>query len=184
MKKNRITTKVGDKGFTNIYYGEKISKDSVLVDALGDIDELVSFLGLARLYAKKKKIKSEILDIQKDLFIAGAELATSKNSPKIPRLIDNKMVNQIEKKLNFLNESTNIPKEFTVPGTSLPSSYLDCSRAIARRCERKIVKLVNSKELKNKNMIIWFNRLSDYLYIMSRFEDGKSTIVKIKRRLK
>ena len=178
-KKNIITTKTGDQGTSLLFSGEKVSKSNPRLEAYGDLDELVSILGVARQYVKHKSITEDILELQRDLFRAASELATTPDKlSKLKQQIDQAFLDKLENKNKTLYEDTNIPNGFIVPGGSRSSAYLDLARAVSRRCERKIVKLLESGEINNKFLIVWINRLSDYLYLMARFEEDKPTLVK------
>ena len=178
-EKINMINKAGDKGQTSLYSGERISKSSLRVDTLGDLDELVCVLGVARYHAQKKRIKKEILDAQRDLFIAGSELATTKaNKNKLPKIIDPQFLNSFEEKVKTLQEDTALRGGFVIPGNSLCASYLHQARTIARRCERKVVGLLEEKEIDNEHLLVYFNRLSVYLYLMAWHEDENPTFLK------
>jgi len=166
MKK--ITTKIGDKGQTILASGEKVSKASLRVDTYGDIDELISVLGITCRHAKSSKVKDDIHQVQASLSIACAEVAAAdRTSVKI----DSAKLRDLENKLEELHKIVEIPDDFITPGASLSSAYLDFARSVTRRCERKIVSLFENKEISNETLIVWFNRLSDYLYLLARFEE-------------
>ena len=118
--------------------------------------------------------------MQRSLFTIGAELATTPQ--KISRLkkrIDQPILKILEEKRTALEALVEIPNGFVIPGGhSICASYLDYARAISRRCERKIVELSEKKEFSNETLLIWMNRLSDYLYLLARFEEKKSLLVK------
>ncbi|MFA5060180.1 MAG: cob(I)yrinic acid a,c-diamide adenosyltransferase [Candidatus Omnitrophota bacterium] len=174
-----ITTKQGDEGFSRLFSGEKVLKNSPRLDAYGDIDELVSLLGIARNYVKNKEAKKDILYIQKSLFVAASELATTaKKLSRLPQRLDERMLSVLDEKRSCLEAKTKIPKGFIVPASTLSAAYLDYARAVSRRCERKIVTLLKNKTIQNKVLLIWFNRLSDYLYLLARREEPKSLLVK------
>ena len=179
MKKIQITTKTGDQGRSRLFSGEQVSKTSLRLDAYGDLDELVCILGIARHYVKKERIKDEILSLQRMLFVVSSELATTAQKlNKLPVRIDSDHLKAFEQTVDALYQDTNIPGGFIVPGTTLASGYLDYARAVSRRCERKAVQLFENKELTNELIIVWLNRLSDYLYLMARFEEEVPTLVK------
>ena len=180
MKKFSITTKTGDKGYTHLFSGEQVLKNSPRLAAYGDLDELVSLLSVARCQTQNKTLKEDILFLQRSLFTIGSELATTPT--KISRLkkrIDDQMLKTLEDKRIALESVVEIPRGFVIPGgNSLAAAYLDLARAMARRCERRIVELSEKKEISNETLLIWFNRLSDYLYLMARFEEKKPVLVK------
>ncbi|MFA5087775.1 MAG: cob(I)yrinic acid a,c-diamide adenosyltransferase [Candidatus Omnitrophota bacterium] len=179
MPKRSITTKVGDQGCSYLFSGEKVSKNSPRLAALGDIDELVSFLGITRHYAQGGEVKSGIREIQEDLFILSGELAVSGGKiNKLSRRINADRIQDIDRKLSLLQKGVTLPQGFVVPGGTLASAYLDYARALARRCERSIVYLREQKLLRNRDAVIWINRLSDYLYLLARREETRTQPVR------
>ncbi len=180
MKKFSITTKTGDKGYTHLFSGEQVLKNSPRLAAYGDLDELVSVLSLARNHTRNKTLQEDILFLQRSLFTIGGELATTPQKlSRLKKRVNNEMLKILEEKRIALEAIVEIPRGFVIPGgNSIPASYLDCARAIARRCERRIVELSEKKELLNETLLIWFNRLSDYLYLMARFEEKMPVLLK------
>ena len=180
MKKFSITTKTGDQGFSRLFSGEKVLKNSARLEAYGDLDELVSLLSIARHHVQNEILKDDILFLQRNLFTLASELATT--AEKLSRLktrVDDQMLQALEQKRTALEDQVEIPKGFVIPGgNSLAAAYLDLARCVARRCERKIVGLLEKKEITNEIVLIWFNRLSDYLYLMARFEEKIPLLVK------
>lgn len=179
MKKISITTKKGDEGKTRLFSGELVSKSNLRLDAYGDIDELACILGLARFQVQDLEMKNDILYIQRALSTVASEMATtSKSVAKLPQRLDAAMLEVLENKRETLEVKTPLPSGFVVSGQSLPAAYLDFARTVARRCERKAVALLEDKQIDNKILIVWLNRLSDYLYLMARFIEKKPTLVK------
>lgn len=179
MAKINITTKTGDKGTSRLFSGEEVSKDSLRLDAYGDLDELVSILSVARHQMSQEVLRADILTLQKEIFTVAAELATTKNKlQKLPHRVDQNFLNKLEKRREALAQTTDIPTDFVIPGATLSAAYLDLARAISRRCERKAVRLFEQNEIDNSLLIIWLNRLSDYLYLVARNEEKKPMLVK------
>ena len=119
----KIYTKKGDKGKTSLLYGTSVSKDNIAPEAYGSVDELVAALGLVRQEDKlSEKTKVLLLNIQRELFIVGAELATSKsNREKLKpneTLVTESMVDELEKVIDELTEKNGIPEYFVVPGNN------------------------------------------------------------------
>lgn len=178
-KRNPITTKKGDQGFSSLFSGEKVSKNSPRMEAIGDVDELISILGLARCYAPKSETKDAVLSLQRALFTVGAELATSKEKlERLSQCIDLNAVNRIEALMDSTPAAATGFKGFVLPGSNPVSSYLDYARAVARRCERRAVGLLEAEEITNQHLIVWLNRLSDYLYLLARSEEDSPTYLK------
>ena len=168
----------GDRGTTSLFSGERVSKSSLRPEALGDLDELQSILGIARYFAKKARTKKEILELQQELFLLGSEIATTEKekSSLLSKRLDKTRLEQFEKKVQSLHDATPIPENFVIPGDHLATAYLHHARAVARRCERKIVRLFEIHEIQNEHLLAWINRLSIYLFLMAQFENIKQRI--------
>lgn len=166
-----VTTKTGDKGITSLYMGGKVAKDDARVEAYGVLDELCSFLGLAKSFIKSKKCKKLIEFIQKDLFIICAELAIKVQFVhKLKRRIGVNEVDRLEIMIKELEgKSISKMRNFCLPGENVVSGTLDVARTIARKAERRVVTLNRKGMLRNKQIIIYLNRLSDLLYLLARF---------------
>jgi cob(I)alamin adenosyltransferase len=172
-----ITTRVGDKGTTLLFSGERVAKDSPRTEAYGDLDELVSVLGVARCHARRSA--KDILKLQRELFVVGSELATSQKFVKLlAERVDAGMLADFEKRRETLEAQIKMPDGFIIPGGSLAGAHLDHARTIARRLERKVVGLQRRRLVKNKHLRVWLNRLSDYLWLLARHEEGKATVLK------
>lgn len=166
MKKKRsVVTKKGDKGYTYIFSGDKLSKDDLTLEEAGTMDELISFLGMAKCLVKDKTGKSILERIQNDLFIVenqisglGAGKPKQKISLQRVRFLED-TIKRLEKKFTF--------KDFVLPGDNLVSSVLHVSRAVARRLERRAVLLKNKKYFNDTHITIYLNRLSDLLFVLA-----------------
>ena len=162
-----ITTKVGDKGKTNILFGHVIDKTDPLLDACGTVDELNASLGVARSSVVAPNMKHEIKSLQRMLFVIGAEIATKKEDfGKLRRNITAEDVMQIEGEIALLEKYNDIDNWF-VPGESLSSAHLELARTIARRLERSLLKINHH----NNHTRIYINRLSDYLWLLAQKEE-------------
>jgi cob(I)alamin adenosyltransferase len=170
----KIYTKTGDKGKTGLFGGERVSKNSLRIEAYGTIDELNAFIGLAVTEIYDNSVKSVLHKIQNRLFTIGADLATPDNeknrktgikrTPKIFYLDLEKEIDKYEEKLEPL-------KNFILPGGSKGAAHLHICRTIARRAERKVVALNITEEI-GKNIIIFLNRLSDLFFVLARYENA------------
>lgn len=165
-----ITTKKGDKGFTFLCGGAKVTKDDIRIDICGGLDELNSFLGVSKVIVKTKDIKDLLEGIQRDLFVIGSEISTPLTATKrLKNTVKYKSIQKLQQHINALeNKKVIKDKCFSLPGGSLASSILDVARTIARRLERRVVTLNRKKLLKNKNILVYLNRLSDLLYLLAR----------------
>ena len=165
-----ITTKTGDKGSTSLLFGGCGKKDSLRIECCGVLDELCSFLGLAKSFVRDKKTKDLVEDIQRDLFVAGAEMVTEKSFiHRLNKKIESKDIKRLEAAIMEL-EKRYVPKRhyFILPGENTVSAVLDITRTMARKAERRAVALKNKKILKNLSIVIYLNRLSDLLFLMAR----------------
>jgi len=171
-KKQSITTKKGDKGKSRLFSGEVVHKNCARIEALGSVDELQCLLGVVRLHTKRKGVNLDILSIQRTLYVALTELGTTKPQKHLKR-IDASITKSLDKKCTLLESKIKIPKGFVIPGKNLSSVYLDLARCVTRRAECKIVSLSKSKKINNPSLLSYFNRLSDYLYLLARYEEQK-----------
>lgn len=168
-----ITTKTGDKGKTSLYQGRRVSKDNLRVESYGGVDELCSYLGLAKSFLKSKKEKDIVEFIQKDLFIIGSEIASeTKFLKKLKNKINKDDVNRLEKVIKELEAKNKVKScRFYLPGQNTVSAALDISRAITRRVERGITTLLRKKIIKNNYILIYLNRASDLLFLLARSQE-------------
>ena len=165
MRISKVTTKSGDKGNTSLGNGERVSKSHLLINLLGDIDELNSQLGSAISSCKSELISSELESIQQDLFNLGGEISII-NSGTI--LINNDKVEFLEERIYELNQTLKPLKEFIMPGGDEFCSRVHLARAVCRRAERSCVAILDL--VKEKNIWLpYLNRLSDYLFVLARY---------------
>jgi len=170
-----IATKTGDKGTTSLYCGKRVDKDDIRVEICGALDEISSFLGMAKNASKDKSTKRVVHSIQRELFVLGAETATSAAGlSKIKKRISKDSVSLLEKEIDRLEDKCAVRmRSFSIPGKGMASSALDVARAITRRAERVSVTLFKKGMVKNPNIVIYLNRLSDLLYLLARSNDSK-----------
>lgn len=171
VKLNKIYTKIGDKGSTQLGDGKMVNKDSLRVDAYGSVDEANATIGLSILRTNIK-IKKILKIVQNDLFDLGADLCIpdKKNTQKLK--ITKDRVDYIEEKIDNFNKHLSSLNSFILPGGSESSTYLHIARTVTRRAERKIVAL-SKKEKINPITIIYLNRLSDLLFVLARYTNNK-----------
>lgn len=171
----RIYTRAGDKGKTGLLSGERIDKADSRVEAYGTVDELGTFLGLAKVHSSNR-IAEYIHDIQQKLFLINAELATNPESlePDSPlRNLDRVTsddVEFLERIADELSEELPLLTNFVIPGGTKASAFLHVCRTVCRRAERRIVQFSNSHPV-NEELIKYINRLSDLLFVFSRYEN-------------
>ncbi len=173
MAKKRLTriyTRTGDKGETSLIGGKRVSKTSARVEAYGDVDELNSVLGIVRAEAQDIEIKEIITEIQNDLFIIGADLA-SPNEIQIPRISKEK-IKELEGMIDKFFQELGPLKEFILPSGRGGGPYLHLARTVSRRAERRIVRVMEEEKV-NENVLAYINRLSDLLFMMARIENKR-----------
>lgn len=162
-------TKKGDDGASKIFgASERNLKSGLIFEALGNVDELNSWLGfifsfLTARINRSQRLKEEILEIQNDLFTVQAELA--RGGKHIPR----DRVIWLEERISNYENNCPKPKGFVVPGTTRESSLFDVARTIARRTERSIVRVKDNNNIISPIMLSYLNRLSSYLYAIARY---------------
>jgi cob(I)alamin adenosyltransferase len=179
----KIYTRKGDSGTTGLLFGgDRVSKASLRADAYGSTDEAVSALGLARASIGSATDRTEarledlIVRLQRELFVAGAELAThADRRGKLTAgtsLLTANMVSALEGEIDALEADRDMPAEFVLPGESMTGAALDLARTAVRRAERRAVALAESGELPDSQVIPYLNRLADLLFVMARAADG------------
>ena len=168
---SKVYTKTGDQGQTSLVNGERVSKASLRVEAYGAVDELNSFLGLARTKISGTEIQKLLEQIQNDLFVLGADLATPSvapgGAPISLRRITAVEAEILEKEIDHYNATIPELKEFILPVGSETGSLLHVARAVSRRAERAAVRLAEAEEV-NGQAVIYLNRLSDLLFVLAR----------------
>ncbi len=160
---NRLTkiyTRTGDDGNTGMADGSRIAKDNLLVHAIGEVDELNSQLAVVTCHVPAVFIEA-IRTVQNELFNVGAELSMG------TKIIEQANVDWLEKSLDELNESLTPLKEFILPGGGLAASHCHVARAVCRRVERSLISLNKENKL-NTFLLVYMNRLSDYLFVLAR----------------
>lgn len=174
-----ITTRNGDDGTTRLFSGEIVSKDSPRTDAYGDVDELGSILGVARAHTTRPDCAAHILAVQRDLFVVCAELATTPEMiSMLSDRVDEARLAALDVRREAIEAAVTMPKGFVVPGESVVAAHLDHARTVARRCERKAVRLTRDGLIDNPTLVVWLNRLSDFLWLLARLEEGEAVRLK------
>jgi cob(I)alamin adenosyltransferase len=171
---SKIYTRTGDGGTTGLGDGSRVLKDSLRIEANGDIDELNSAIGVLLAYDIRSDIQAALVEIQHNLFDLGGEISVPGYSAIVAE-----DVTWLEKNLDALNTELPPLVEFILPAGGLTASACHMARAIARRAERHLVAL-NREEIVNKHGLAYLNRLSDYLFVASRIlarESGGSEVL-------
>jgi cob(I)alamin adenosyltransferase len=176
---SRIYTKSGDAGETGLGDGQRVRKDHPRVTAYGETDELNAVLGLVHVHNPPE---AEFLrSVQNDLFDVGADLCVPppKETTEMPQLrVTAAQAERIEAAIDKLNDRLEPLKSFILPGGSPASAWLHLARTVCRRAERAVATLMREEPL-NPQVLIYLNRLSDYLFVLARVanNDGKSDVL-------
>ena len=172
----KIYTRKGDDGSTGLWYGGRVEKSSSRPEAYGSVDEAASALGVCRAAAERGgEIYEDVLRMQSELFVAGAELATAPEAAD--RLQDGvskvtqEMVDRLEGDIDRYMDRVELPPKFVIPGGTELSARLDVARAAVRRAERRVSALREAGELADDTVLTYLNRVSDAVYAMARFAD-------------
>jgi cob(I)alamin adenosyltransferase len=173
----KIYTKKGDDGTTSLWYGGRVPKHHGRTEAYGALDEACSQLGVARALcgAEQAELAADLLRLQDDIFVAGAELATAPEAAE--RLEDGvsrtteEMVVELEQAIDRYMDRVELPPKFVIPGGTELSARLDVARAAVRRAERRVAVLKHEGDLADDIVLTYLNRLSDAVYAMARFAD-------------
>jgi cob(I)alamin adenosyltransferase len=172
----KIYTRKGDDGTTGLWYGGRVQKSSARPEAYGSVDEGASALGLARAAAERgSDVYDDIVRMQTELFVVGAELATAPSAaerlePGVSKVTD-AMIERLERDIDRHMSAVELPAKFVLPGGSELSARLDVARAAIRRAERRVSALAADGELADDTVLRYLNRLADAVYALARFTD-------------
>ena len=164
----KIYTKTGDQGTTALFGGKRVSKADLRIETYGTIDELNAWIGLLRDQQVNEGRKNFLVDIQDRLFTIGSILATEPGNTKvkIPSLEDQD-VSLLEKEIDHMDAQLPPMRSFVLPGGHQSVSFCHVSRTVCRRAERLTISL-STNEGVDPRVIQYLNRLSDYLFVLSR----------------
>ncbi len=177
-----IVTRQGDGGETSLLYGGRVPKDDLHTEAYGALDEAISALGLARALCPDASRAGRLLDLQRDLFTVGAELATA--TPDRDKLekhfatVSPAMVEALDREVGDLEARIELPKGFVIPGGTPMAAAIDLARTFVRRAERRTVTLERSGGLANADVLRYLNRCSDLLFMLAREAEGGALVAK------
>jgi len=167
-KKMKVYTKTGDKGETSLFGGKRVLKSNIRIDAYGTSDELNAWIGLIRSQKIEDYHIKVLVEIQDRIFTLGAQLAADPDKPKLklPKITPED-IGYLESEIDKMDKKLPPMTKFTLPGGNDIVSYCHIARTVCRRCERLIIELNQTAEV-NELVIQYVNRLSDYLFVLSR----------------
>jgi len=165
----KIYTKKGDNGTTQLIGGTRVPKNHIRIDAYGSVDELNSYIGLLKDEIGDTSLLTFLKNIQDRLFTAGSALACepAHSSMILPDIMEAD-IELLENAIDNMNEKLPLLRNFIIPGGNKAASIAHIARCICRRAERSVVTL-NQHEAVDPLIIIFLNRLSDYLFVLSRY---------------
>lgn len=165
----KIYTKTGDTGQTALFGGKRLPKDDLRIESYGTVDELNSHIGLLRDSGLTEEDQNILIEIQDRLFTIGSLLASdpNKDNLKVPQIAEAD-VTSLEHEIDRMNEGLPEMRSFVLPGGHLAISQCHVTRCVCRRAERRVVSLAAVAEI-DSLIIQYLNRLSDYLFVLSRW---------------
>jgi cob(I)alamin adenosyltransferase len=167
VKLNKIYTRTGDEGSAGLVDGSRVSKSSLRMAAIGEVDEANAAIGVAVAALDAGPVADQLLEIQNDLFDLGADIATPGAIEGALRIVGSQ-VERLERDIDVMNAGLAPLESFILPGGSSSVAALHLARAIVRRAERAVVAL-NESETLNPQLLAYLNRLSDHLFVAARF---------------
>lgn len=179
----KIYTKKGDKGETSLLGGKRVKKYDMRVEAYGTIDEVLALIAFTRANVNTQKAKEFLLKIEKELFKLGAELACTEPERILKEKITEDDIKWLEDKIDDLMEEIEFKKDFVIPGPYSSSSSLHIARTVVRRAERHVVRLSEEENIRAE-VIKYLNRLSDFLFTLSLYEEQEEVIKKSLEEIK
>ncbi len=167
----KIYTKTGDLGKTSLIGGTKVPKSHIRIDTYGTVDELNSWIGVVSDYTPDEQIKAILKEIQDRLFTVGSSLACDPEKEPLMKIPDLKEsdIEFLEKQMDAMNEELPAMKFFVLPGGHLAISQCHVARCVCRRAERCCVNMQEQDIFVEPLVIKYLNRLSDYLFVLSRY---------------
>lgn len=170
----KVYTKTGDKGITALLGGVRVPKDHIRINAYGTVDELNSAIGLVRCYNIGVDLTEILIQIQTMLFYLGSELATptdklilANGKPRLPKVVQNKDIEQVEKWIDQMEEELPPLRHFILPGGNFGAAHAHICRCVCRRAERICVSLSEVEEIREEP-VKYLNRLSDFFFVLAR----------------
>ncbi len=177
----KIYTKTGDKGKTSLWGGKRVSKTDLRIEAYGTVDEVLSYIGLLASYRDTESINPFLLRIMDRLFTLNASLAADPDNEKLKgkmpliRIAD---VESLEKAMDDMSTVLPEMRTFILPGGSVEVAHAHIARTICRRAERMTIRLAEQESV-DEIVIIYLNRLSDYLFVLARWIGNRQKVDEI-----
>lgn len=175
----------GDKGYTDLSFKKGVSKDALELEAIGDLDELSSYLGLIKSKVKSRSEKGMLEKIQHALSIIATEISVGVDKRKrMGNLIKDEDTDWINKAVHLLEQKAKLKSSFYLPGEGEVSAFFDIARSVARRAERSAVTLYRKEKIKNEAILVYLNCVSDLLFVVARKKAHSERKVKVRKTKK
>jgi len=175
----RIYTRTGDDGTTSLFGGERVGKGNPRIDAYGTVDETNSIVGLARGHLEGEPGQDELDpvlgDLQEELFVLGADLATPLNAEPVVERIEEDHVSALEDRIDRFDADLPSLDRFILPGGTPVGASLHSARTVCRRAERRSVEASTSTPI-NEQAIVYLNRLSDLFFVLARWANRQAGV--------
>jgi cob(I)alamin adenosyltransferase len=175
----KIYTKTGDSGSTSLFGGGRVQKNTVRIEAYGTVDELNATVGVVRAHKPDSRVDEMLGTIQNELFVLGSDLATPMDAKAQIKRVTPDMSTRLESWIDELDSQLEPLRYFVLPGGCSTASFLHISRTVCRRAERCVV-TARETETISDDVIIYLNRLSDLLFVMSRYENHKTNTPEVR----
>lgn len=172
-----LYTKTGDDGSTGLFGGSRVPKCDPRVDAYGEVDEANAAIGVALTQSEDAQLVSRLLQIQGDLFVIGAELATP-SGHKPPSTISQLQITELERWIDEACGETRPLRTFVLPGGTPIAAALHLARTVSRRAERAVVSLSRHEEVSSA-VVVYLNRLSDLLFAWARLVNHRAGVADV-----
>lgn len=183
-KKSKLYTRLGDRGETSLFGGERVPKDHLRVEAYGRLDELSAAIGFLVAALSADELREALQQVQNDLFDLGAELATPPDSrmrDRLPRLMDESDWRRLERLLDRYDAKVPPLRSFVLPGGDESAARAHLARTVCRAAERAVVRLAHGEEVR-ADVLIYLNRLSDFLFVCARFLNHRAGVEEVSWR--
>lgn len=169
-RSTRVYTRTGDDGTTGVTGGKRLAKDSLRIEAYGTVDELNAAIGVVAASGPDERLVEPLSEIHNKLFHLGAQLAVLDEGAAGPR-VGSADTEWLERLMDRLSEDLSPLENFVLPGGTPAAAHLHVARTVCRRAERLVVSL-GKLEAISPDVLIYLNRLSDALFVMTRFENA------------
>jgi len=175
----KIYTGTGDDGTTALFGGERVGKGDPRIDAYGTVDETNSIVGMARAHLTgepgEEELDSVLSDLQEELFVLGADLATPMDATPVVDRIEEAHVTALEERIDRFDADLPSLNRFILPGGTPAGAALHSARTVCRRAERHIVEASTSTPI-NEQAMVYLNRLSDLFFVLARWANRKAGV--------